>query len=92
MKMTEKEKKVYNAYASYILKAMDYAIAEKWQDSVFYDGMALGIERSAFIFVPFRTEFAALFHCTYQMYIDYVNGNSDYDYDEVVTIIKEGWA
>lgn len=92
MKMTEKEKKVYKAYAECILKAMDFAIAEKWQDAVFYDGMALGIEKSAFIFVPFRSEFAALFEHTYQVYVDYVNGNSEYEFDEVVTIIKEGWA
>lgn len=92
MKMTGKEKKVYKAYSECILKAMDFAIAEKWQDSVFYDGMALGIEKSAFIFVPFRSEFAVLFEHTYQVYVDYVNGNSEYEFDEVVTIIKEGWA
>lgn len=92
MKMTEKEKKAYKAYAECILKAMDFAIAEKWHDSVFYDGMALGIEKSAFIFAPFRSEFAELFERSYQEYIDYVNGNSDYEYDEVVMIIKEGMA
>lgn len=90
--MTEKEKRVFKEYAECILKAMDFAIAEKWQDSVFYDGMALGIEKSAFIFVPFRSEFATLFEHIYQVYVDYVNGNSEYDYDEVVTIIKEGRA
>lgn len=92
MKMTEKEKEAYKAYAECILKAMDFAIAEKWQDSVFYDGMALGIEKSAFIFVPFRSEFAVLFERTYQLYVDYVNANSEYEFNEVVTIIKEGWA
>lgn len=92
MKMTEKEKRVFKEYSECIIKAMDFAIAEKWQDSVFYDGMALGIQKSAFIFVPFRSEFAALFECTYQEYVDYVNGNSEYEYDEVVMIIKEGWA
>jgi hypothetical protein len=92
MKMTKKEKEVYKLYAECVLKAMDFAISEKWQDSVFYDGMALGIEKSAFIFIPFRSEFAALFERTYQVYVDYVNGNSEYEFNEVVTIIKEGRA
>lgn len=92
MNMTRREKEAYELYTGFLLKAMDYAIAEKLEESIFYDGMALGTKRSVYIFISCRTEYAALLERTYQMYADYVNGNTEYAYDEAVAIIKEGRA
>lgn len=87
MNMTKTEKRIYEAYSIAILSALKSV--EK--DSIFYAGICTGIEEACTL-TGARTEFSALLSRTYQEYSDYVAGESNFDYDELIVWIKKGWC